>query len=205
MNVNVLIVADYEIPRTTLDYFELQGFHTQITRGPLKTRQTIEHTDIDAILWYSLEPKNALSQDLIKVFNQFTHIPVIAVIVGFSAVNFQKKLKGYFKSIDIAESKEEYGKIIENACNQYRLGQETVVEKSATQETDFCNAVQQAISDKNTPHKKTSPLLNPSTPWIALDNREKKMLAEISTSTMTLTEKSSASFWNKIQRWFRFS
>ena len=206
MNVQVLIVADYEVPKTTLEYFEQQGFHPQVTRGPLKTRQILSHQEIEAIVWYFLEVETGLSTDLIQVFNQFPQLPVITVSVGFTPNKFQKKLQGFFGSIDIADNKKEFVKLIENACNQHHLGKRVkgeVTEKEP-QETDFCNVVQDAVLRKSDKEKslKKNPPVNLTAPWAALDAREKKLLADISISSSELNDKSGTSFWNRIRKLF---
>ena len=184
MKLNLLLISAEEIPDKVSQILDSFGYPCYFSRGRLKTKEILQKEEIKVILWFFFgkEHEIALAKDLLVTLNDFSKIPVILMTQNYEELEFAEEVIGLYANHDFNDDLNDIINTIESAgYNKKEIN--TELEVAAHPEIDFKNIVHQVISHKDdisdlTDKAKRKSIPNMATPWIAVDNQEKDILAK---------------------------
>ena len=178
MEVNILVISNENPSMDLIEYFKDKGYHLEFSRGPLKTGQMLAENQVDSIIWIFSFTDLLLAEDLINKFNLYPKIPIIVISEKNISKKYSDNLKGFYQQIDYYENYADLCKLVQKACNHYRLEQKE--NPIPQRDIEFKKIVHQIVTNKNKGEKaKESSVLELATPWNIVDNKEKDILAAV--------------------------
>jgi len=180
MDASLLIVSSEDLPNPLFKLLEKAGFSCFYSRGVIKTRETLENNQIDAIVWLFIGHENALGKDLASVFNQHSKTPIVFITQNYEELGFAESIKGLFANLDQNEDLGDIVHTIETACSQSIIKEKQPVVED-THEIEFRNVVSQIFRKSKNSNEQEKEVagnkLQQVELWEAVDKNEKQILA----------------------------
>lgn len=188
MNYSLLIVsANDNILTPISEGLQDYGFSCFYARGRLKVKELLQEQDVNAIVWFYHGYNESLAKELLGTFDIYLEIPIILITKDFADPDFMKESRNTLFQIDQNEDVRDILSEVERACNQSHEIQDEEDDLFAENlhEIDFKHAMNHIIvsSDENREQEeKSSASLKVLTPWIAVDSKEKQIIAGFGTA-----------------------
>ena len=175
----ILIVSANDFPETLANKFEENGFSCLFSRGRLKSKELLTENQIDCLVWLYPEYDSGLASDLLTLFNDFPDIPVVPIVQNYNE-DLKEEITAFFRSVDLNDDPLEIIQAVSEACSQSKTvsvtQQEPVKQDAHLHEIDFKNAVHQLLQNPDEEDQEDKSRLEILTPWIAVDENERKIL-----------------------------